>query len=151
MAIPLVIRDPRLVELHAYWDDRRGGRTMPAAGDIWLLDLAFILPHLLWIEIEHDPRRYRFRRVGTELERIYGSSIEGLTVDQVPGVRLRRMAGRAFAEVVGRRAPVCRRARFSTAAWFMKYERLLLPVSSDGEGVDVVIGAVLPEFGPARA
>lgn len=151
MAVPLVIRDPRLVELHAYWDDRRGGRTMPAAGDIWLLDLAFVLPNLLWIEIEHAPRRYRFRRVGAELERIYGSSIEGLTVDEVPGLRLRRMAGRAFDEVVRHQAPICRRAHFSTAAWFVRYERLLLPVSSDGEGVDVVIGAILPEFGPARA
>ncbi len=124
---------------------------MPAAGDIWLLDLAFILPNLLWVEIEHDPRRYRYRRVGAELQKIYGSSVEGLYVDEMPGFLFRRVASRAYAEVVEHRAPVCRVMSFSMTSWFVKYERLLLPVSSDGEGVDVVIGAILPEFGPARA
>lgn len=32
--------------------------------------------------------------------------------------------------------------------WFAKYERLLLPVSETGSRVDVVLGAIVPEFGP---
>ncbi|MBM3548891.1 MAG: PAS domain-containing protein [Alphaproteobacteria bacterium] len=147
----VVIRDTRLKDLLVYWETKRQGRPMPLAGDVAILDLAFILPNLLWVEIEHDPRRYRYRRVGNELERIYGSSIEGLYIDQMPGFLYRRIASRAYAEVVEGREPVCRILSFSMVSWFAKYERLLLPVSSTGDKVDVVLGAIVPEFGPVKS
>lgn len=146
----VVICDTRLKDLLVYWEEKRRGRPMPLAGDLSLVDLTFILPNLLWVEVEHEPRRYRYRRIGVELERIYGSSIEGLYVDEMPGFLYRRIASKAYAEVVDSGEPVCRTHSFSMTSWFAKYERLLLPVSSNGEKVDVVLGAIVPEFGPAK-
>jgi hypothetical protein len=151
MSALVVIRDTGLKDLLVYWETKRRGRPMPLAGEVALVDLAFILPNLLWVEVEHDPRRYRYRRVGSQLERIYGSSIEGLYIDEMPGFLYRRIASRAYAEVVDGREPVCRVLSFSMTSWFAKYERLLLPVSSNGERVDVVLGAIVPEFGPTKS
>ncbi len=151
MSALVVIRDTRLKDLLVYWETKRRGRSMPLAGDVGLVDLGFIMPNLLWVEIEHAPRRYRYRRVGSELERIYGSSVEGLYIDEMPGFLYRRIASRAYAEVVDGREPICRILSFSMVSWFAKYERLLLPVSSTGERVDIVLGAIVPEFGPASS
>jgi len=147
----VVIRDTRLKDLLVYWETKRRGRPMPLAGELALVDLGFILPNILWVEIEHEPRRYRYRRVGSELERIYGSSVEGLYIDQMPGFVYRRIASQAIAEVVEGREPICRILNFSMVSWFAKYERLLLPVSSTGDRVDVVLGAIVPEFGPVKS
>lgn len=95
---------------------------MPLAGEVSLLDLGFIPPNVLWVEIEHGPRSYRYRRIGVELERICVSSIEGLYIDEVPGFLYRRIASRAYAEVVGCREPVCRTLSFSMTSWFAEYE-----------------------------
>lgn len=144
----VVIRDTRLKDLLVYWETKRRGRPMPLAGELSPVDLGFILANILWVEVEHAPRRYRYRRVGTELERIYGSSVEGMYIDQMPGFLYRRIASRAYAEVVEGGEPVCRILSFSMVSWFAKYERLLLPVSETGSRVDVVLGAIVPEFGP---
>jgi hypothetical protein len=143
-----VPRDPRLAQLLAYWEAARRGRPMPAVGEIALVDLGFVLPHLLWVEVEHAPRRYRYRRVGAELQRIYGMHLEGLYVDEMRGFRHRRVAGKAYDEVVDGRAPTCRVLAFSMVTWFARYERLLLPLSDTGERVDLVVGGIVPEFGP---
>ncbi len=147
----VAIRDTRLKELLVYWDEKRRGRPMPLAGEVSLVDLTFILPYLLWVEVEHEPRRYRYRRIGVELERIHGSSIEGLYIDEMPGFLYRRIAAKAYAEVVDGHAPVCRIFSFAMTSWFAKYERLLLPVSAAGDRVDVILGAIVPEFGPTRS
>ena len=151
MSALVVIRDTRLKDLLVYWEEKRRGRPMPLAGELALVDLSFILPNALWVEVEHEPRRYRYRRVGAELERIYGSSIEGLYIDEMPGFLYRRIACLAYTEVVDGREQVCRILSFSMAPWFAKYERLLLPVSEDGTRVDVVLGAIVPEFGAAKS
>lgn len=151
MSSIVVIRDTRLKDLLVYWETQRRGRPMPLAGDLSLVDLAFILPNLLLVEVEHEPRRYRYRRVGVELERIYGSSVEGMYIDQMPGFMYRRIATRAYAEVVDRGEPVCRIQSFVMVSWFAKYERLLLPLSETGGRVDVVLGAIVPEFGPKKS
>lgn len=151
MSSLVVVRDTRLKDLLVYWEAKRFGRPMPTAGELSLIDLGFILPNMLWVEIEHEPRRYRYRRVGADLERIYGSSVEGMYIDQMPGFMYRRIASRAYAEVVDGREPVCRILSFSMVSWFAKYERLLLPVTNGGERVDVVIGAIVPEFGPKKS
>ncbi len=148
MSSLVVIRDARLKNLLDYWETKRRGRPVPLAGELSPVDLGFILANILWVEVEHEPRRYRYRRVGTELERIYGSSVEGMYIDQMPGFLYRRIARRAYAEVVEGREPVCRILSFSMVTWFAKYERLLLPVSETGSRVDVVLGAIVPEFGP---
>ena len=147
----VVIRDTSLKDLLVYWEEKRRGRPMPLAGELSLVDLTFILPYLLWVEVEHEPRRYRYRRIGVELERIYGSSIEGLYVDEMPGFLYRRNASKAYAEVVDGGGPVSRIHSFSMTSWFARYERLLLPVSASGDRVDVILGAIVPEFGPAKS
>ncbi len=151
MSSLVVVRDTRLKDLLVYWEMKRRGRQMPEAGDLSPVDLGFILPNMLWVEIEHEPRRYRYRRVGAELERIYGSSVEGMYIDEMPGFMYRRIATRAYAEVVDGREPVCRIQSFSMVSWFAKYERLLLPVTAGGDRVDVVLGAIVPEFGPRKS
>ncbi len=150
MSSPDIIHDTQLKHLYAYWDAKRRGRPMPHTGDLALADLGPLLSKILWVEVEQEPRRYRYRRVGAEFDRIYGFSVHGLYVDEMPGFLHRLIASRAYAEVVERREPVCRTLRISMMTWSVKYERLLLPVSSAGERVDFVLGAISPEYGTAK-
>jgi len=84
-----------LKELHAYWDRKRAGRAMPFRSDIVPTEIPKLLPMLFMVDVEHEPRRFRYRLIGTGVVALTGRDLTGRAVDeQVFGKRCRMFGTR---------------------------------------------------------
>ena len=134
------IDDPLLQRLYDYWIARKRDRIAPMRADIDPGELRDLLPNLFLVETVGSPARYRYRLVGTEVVRQFGEEITGKFMDQVD---LDHVAGRVQAEydeAAATRQPIVSRWNYSKdAGRHVEYERLILPLSSDGRAVDMFL------------
>jgi len=140
----LEISDPVLRRLYEYWLAKKQGRIAPTRGDIDPGELREMLPNLFLVEAVGSPHRYRYRLVGTTVVKEFGEEITGRFLDQVD---FDHVAGRVLAEydrVAAECRPVLSRWNYEKSAGrHMIYQRLILPLSSDGKTVDMFLcGAV---------
>ena len=143
---------PRLSGLYGYWDAKRGARSMPSRADITPEEMLSFLGHVLLVDVEHAPRRFRFRLVGTEIVDSYGIDLTGKYTDAVMPDSYRRLIERHYTQAVDARSPVVHRMEFSE--WPGKVHeliRLTLPLSDDDDRVNMllagsVFGAELRHF-----
>lgn len=137
----LRIGDGRMVELYDYWDEKRGDRAMPSPVDIDLLDLPIQLPNIFLVDVEQNPRRYRYRVIGTNLTEILNEDLTGRYVDEMPWL-FRRYAEPAYAKVLAAVAPQYKEIRIFRTLWRARYRRLLLPLGEPGKPIDMVLGCI---------
>jgi hypothetical protein len=134
------LRALQLRELADYWKARRGDRPMPARADIDPIDLKRHLASLILADILYDPMRVHFRVVGTDLETQLGSRLTGKTIDASEGAFFKPY--QACAEQV---RPIREYVRydFDDGGPIGEFERLLMPLSEDGETVTMVFGEAI--------
>jgi hypothetical protein len=136
------IGDARLVELYRYWDARRSERMAPCRGDIKPTDIPRLLPFLLLADVLPGPR-YRYRLVGTEVERVFGAAMTGRCIDELMRGEYLDFIASLYKAVVDRRTPVYSENTYANDAF--RTQRLMLPLSEDGESVTMVLaGQVFP-------
>ena len=134
------IQEPLLAELYAYWTAKRGARFAPSRAEIDPVEIPSLLPHLMLIDVIDGGARLRYRLAGTEIESRFGCSMVGRYVDEL-------MRGRYYDYVLGlyRELLTSRRALYSESAYGpggdspLYARRLMLPLSSDGERIDIVL------------
>lgn len=136
---PFENADPRLQQLYAYWQAKRGARAMPARRDIEPVELVPLLPHLMMIDVEAGPR-FRYRLFGTAVAEAFGSDPTGRYIDEVMVGAYKAFLLGLYNDLIVSKKPV-----YSTSIYGGKHEgqlwtqRLMLPLSSDGVAVDKVI------------
>lgn len=141
-AMTLEIGHPALRDLHRHWEARRGERAMPSRADMDPVELPRkLLPNLFLVDVEEDPRRFRYRLVGTELTAVMRRELAGLYIDEMPFL-FRKFALPAYAEVMERAGPAYREINAIEALWRIRYKRLLLPLSEDGRRINMILGAI---------
>jgi hypothetical protein len=134
------IRHPRLIRLYEHWDARRQGRRMPARADLDPVDLPFALGHLLLMDvIGPPPWRFRYRLIGSALTQRAGRDLTGRMVEEIPEPEYRASVVAWHGAVVEARAPQRNLTRRVIDARWQHYELLTLPLSSDGETVDMTL------------
>ncbi len=134
------IGDARLRALHHYWRHKRGKRAMPARADIDPVEIPALLPIVGLVDVVDGGERFRYRLVGTEIVAASGCDSTGRHLDEVlsDGAYGEYVIG-LFREMIERR-----RALYSETEWpgegLVKHRvrRLLLPLSANGEAVDMV-------------
>jgi hypothetical protein len=137
---------PEFRQLYAYWRDKCQGDRLPGRTDIDPLAFPALLPGIYLVDVIHTPGSdrlgFRFRLVGTAHLAINGIEITGMTVDEAFTGDHGRRARAAYEEVVATRRPsVVLNARAAVASRaHMIFDRLLLPLASDGHTVDMLIG-----------
>jgi hypothetical protein len=135
----LCIESPKLRRLHQDWLDRRRGRAMPSRRDFDVLDLTYILGDLNLLDVLNDPLRFRFRVHCTSAVERLGFDLTGKTVDDYPDPAYRDMANEYYAEVVEARAPKrVLRDPYHFRSRVLRWEALILPLSADGQNVDML-------------
>lgn len=141
------IDQPRLRELYAYWNDKRGERVAPRRADIDPLDLPRLLGNILICEVHDPPRDFTFRLFGTALVDAVGRDLTGARFSTLFSRDVAPDIVREYEMVADRCAPVISR---QDAGWAQKshvrYERLLLPLSDDGERVNRILGGAYQIF-----
>jgi hypothetical protein len=134
----IAIEDARLKRLYEYWLSKKGDRKAPRRADILPEEITDILP---WVFlIERVGHRLRYRLVGDEFRTIYGTKLTGMFMDEVDldHVTTAYIGEYGRAEQEG---PVVRKWKFTKLdGRHLEYERLILPLSSDGTIIDMFLG-----------
>jgi hypothetical protein len=135
--------EPRLRALYDYWGAKRRGRRMPARADIDPVDVPRLLSNLMLVSVCGEPPRFGFRLVGTEIVARYGAELTGHELDGIDlGSELGSVRAQ-YEETVRDSAPTyCRHELETKSGKYLRYERLLLPLSRDGAHVDMLLGGI---------
>lgn len=134
----------RFEQALAYWQAKRGARPMPSRRD---LDPPFEIPHLLpqlvLIEVGRDPLDFRYRLVGTAVTRCAGRDPTGMRFADLPHRQPGSRAWAAALRVATEGKPLLAdRAYVGPDPDMPACRDLYLPLSSDGERVDMILGLV---------
>lgn len=149
-----VVGDSRLDSLYRYWMSRRQGRAMPARRDIDPTEIpGAIWPHIMIVDVEHggDAPRFRYRRVGAVFWRALGQEPTGKYVDEVlpETASYREYVLGIYNEVVAQRRGLYTENIFTLDGQSipMLTKRVSLPLSADGEKVEMILGGHVFEYG----
>jgi hypothetical protein len=137
-------RDPDLRALHRLWLAKRGNRQLPSRVDFDPSEFKNLLQDFFVYNVDPTEGSFTVRLIGERLRDFIGSNVRG------------KLAGSAFQPegttalvrildlTVKRRVPIFRvgRAYFLRDKSYQQFEACLLPVSADGESVNMILGAV---------
>lgn len=139
---PPEVLSPSQHRVLRYWQSLCGDRRLPARRDIDPASLAEALPVVSLVDVigGHGGLRYRSRLVGTEIVERFGREITGRRdeeyyhADYLPYLRT------AYDGVVESGRPMLFRCMPETTDGVrLEYTRLVLPLASDGEAVDMLL------------
>lgn len=132
------LRSDKLRWLLDFWNELRGTREMPARADFSPADMVSCLPNISLVDVEYNPQRFRTRLVGTGIVEESGIDLTGKYYDQMPNPEGIISRG---AWVVKNRKPCY--ATGLPLVWasrdFNSYSVLVMPLSGDGNQVDMLL------------
>jgi hypothetical protein len=136
------VTHPRLRNLLAFWEARRGDHSLPACEALDPLALWEWLGHLMLVEAA-DGGDFRYRVYGTGLAEYLGRDLTGKTT-AVLRSDVRDVVCREYAAVCRTARPLLVVHRRRIREQVMPVEKLILPFSSDGRTVDRLLAGAYP-------
>ncbi|MTI10797.1 PAS domain-containing protein [Curvivirga aplysinae] len=128
-------------KLYAYWDDKRGGRKAPSRKDIDPIELRDLLPHMFMFDVIRNPIDFKMRLHGTHLVDVMGRDNTGDYFSKMYRGTEADELWDIYCEVANSFSVIYSK---QSASWmskdFVHYERLLLPLSEDGDEVNILLG-----------
>jgi hypothetical protein len=147
------ITAPKLRRLYDYWAETCAGRPYPRRADLDPVAMGFILGNLILVDVLGAPggeRRFRIRLHGSNLAARHGYELTGKMLDTLPVGEQRDLARRSFGAVAASGAPLHAYRDCVLDGRQQRYETLILPLSSDGAGIDMLlVGLVHDDERPA--
>jgi len=130
----------RIKTIYRYWDGKRAGRMMPRRRDLDPLEIPRLLPDIGLVDVVPDERRYVYRLIGTNEALMRGRDPTGQAVkDAYFGTSVQSVYLN-YDAVVRTRTPVIDRDPSRTSDdRFISQETIFLPLSDDGEHVNMVL------------
>ena len=134
------IERPKLRRLYRDWSERRHGRLMPSRKDFDILDLGYLLGDLNLLDVLYEPLRFRFRVHGSNAVARLGFDLTGKTIDGYPDPDYRRIVREHFTAAVRSKAPQrIVRDPYRIKDRVLRWEGLILPLSTDGSTVNMLL------------
>jgi hypothetical protein len=117
---------------------------MPARPDIDVAEIPALLPYIFVIDVLEHPRDFRFRIAGTHIRATLGEELTGRHIADAFPPEFGGEVKAIWSQVVDTRAPV----RGWGDLWVpgrehVKQEGLAMPLSADGETVNMLLGGVV--------
>lgn len=131
--------DAAMKRLYLYWAERRGARRCPSRTDIDPLDFGYALGRVSLIDVLSHPRRFRYRLVSTSLTARLGYEMTGKFLDEIPETEMRAYTERLYLTALAKAVPLHVRDEAVIDGRRWKHEALVLPLSSDGGAVDMLM------------
>jgi hypothetical protein len=85
---------------------------------------------------------FRFRVDATHTADVFGVDMTGRTLDEYPAPDVREMIRASLTTVIETRVPLRRDLDFGARFQNWRYERLILPLSDDGERINMLFSAI---------
>ncbi len=140
----LDLKSSALRRLLGDWEARRRGRELPARADFDPVDLKYVLGNLSLVDVTHNPRRYRFRIHATAVAEHMGFDLTGKALEAMPDTQYLALVRKHYDSVVASRRPVMQyRDRLLTDQRVWHCEVLVLPLSTDGQTVDMLMSGFI--------
>jgi hypothetical protein len=137
------IESATLRRLYADWDAQRRGRPFPARADFDPLDYKYIVGNLSLLDVHHAPLRFHYRLHATNVAQRLGYELTCKSLEANPDADARTLIREHFSAVVEGRAPIATRHRFiASDGRDVNHESLVLPLSRDGETIDMLMSAL---------
>ena len=149
MADPDFIADchERVRAIYRYWDSKRSGRLMPSRADLDPLEIPRFLPDICLVDVVPDARKYVYRLIGTNEAAMRGRDPTGLAVGEGYFGTSKESVFLNYDGVTASRAPlVDRDPSITSDDRFIQHESIFLPLSDDGERVNMIL--VFTVYGP---
>ena len=134
--------DSILRALHAYWDQRRGGRPIPDRSDIDPIAIgAALLPHVALVDVIDGGGRFRNRLVGTAIAERWGFETTGCFFDEVMEAGdYSDFIHDLYRDACRHRAPVYSESLFRwDLGSHMLTRRLYLPMTHGGSDIEIIL------------
>lgn len=136
-----------LALLYAYWQAKHGDRLMPSRADINPVEMQAFLSHTMLIDVITDDKndiRFRTRLIGTHVVNGFGGEFTGKYLDDI--IELGDQRGRlieACLYTVRKKKPAYLAGDVvrQPPAEHISYRRLGVPLSTDGENVNMILVA----------
>lgn len=141
------IKHPKLRHLFHYWLERCRNDRLPRRSDIDPTDMPQLLSSIYLIDVEKDPLRFRYRLVGSDIERTLGRKLVHRYLDEALSGELRHVAV-ADMEIVHRSSSALVRWGTLTAhnVPYMDYLRLALPLADEDNDVNMILCGIHYEW-----
>lgn len=135
------LTEPLLLQIYDYWNSLRAGRRMPARKDIDPTQLPRHLPDLMLIDVLSKPIRFRYRLIGSRIVEASAENRTGQFFDEAAFFKDNPNVIKDYTSVADSAAPHLSLEPFLNHSNSMTYKarRLLLPLSSDDETVDMLL------------
>lgn len=138
------VGQPLLRDLIQYWMAAARDRDMPARRDIDPAEIPRLLPFVWLCDYLSESRRFRYRLMGDHVRDAYDCNITGRHLDEMVPSDAQQRVFYYFHKVVEVPCVVHVSGRlYAEAKAPAQGERVLLPLSSDGSGVDMILGATV--------
>lgn len=135
-------KDSRLKRVFDYWQSRCGDRVMPSRSDIDPTEIPDLLSFIALVDVLDNPRDFRIRLVGTSIRDIAGTEMTGKVIADVFPPAFHAEVFKHWNEIVDRKTPKVASGRhWVSDRSHIKWEGILLPLSSDGATVNMMLGA----------
>jgi hypothetical protein len=136
------LESPILRRFYEYYREKSGARPYPSRRDLDPVDFSYALGDITLIDVAYDPLRFSFRLDGSRHVERFGFDLTGRSLDEFPYPEMRQAIFDSYRDVVeNRQARRYHRDLESSGRWF-RYETLVLPLSDDGERVNMLISAI---------
>jgi len=132
-----------LIDAFEYWRSKCGDKGLPSRPEIDPIEMKLFLDRIMLVDVESEPRRYRYRLVGTLITQTTNRDVTSQYWDEVYTDIQYEVLKVSLDNVVETRKP-CR----STGSVnyvrkeFVSVEVLDLPLSADGINVDMILRVV---------
>jgi hypothetical protein len=133
---------PDLVAILGYWSSKLSGRFAPPRSAIDPGDFTDVLPRVKLVDVLAGPGGtldFRFRLAGTAIGNILGTELTRLRPLDLQPPQFGAMVHEHYRQCVHERRPLLHKVEIDSVRRVHSYARLLLPLSSDGEQVDMLM------------
>jgi hypothetical protein len=137
------IKDPRLLELYWYWQERTGARRHPSRRDIDPLEFRYVLGHVMMIDVLESVPRFRVRLHGSEMVRRAGYDLTAKFLEHLPNPEYRDYVLMRCDTLVQSGEPAIVHHDRILDGEIRRYEALWLPFSEDDHQVTMLLCALI--------
>jgi len=133
------IESPKLRQGLDYWNAKRGDRPMPARADLDPTEMIAFLPNVILLDVLREPLDFRYRLIGTMVEEHMSQPYTGRRFSEFEGQRQGSRIWTNSERVLTERRPVRTDVPYiGPKRDFTTIEDVMMPLSADGESVDVI-------------
>lgn len=127
-----------LRDFYQYWLDMKGDKLIPSRADLNPTDIPHLLPYMMLIDVEYQPRRYRYRLVGTETVRAMGEDVTGKYLDERP--RIEKHVKKRSDWIVKNKRPYLYLDKLKwSGRSLLDYQTVAMPLSSNDVDINILM------------